>query len=93
MLKTDGLPGPVIVKRLGKPFANNPKYILGPSSHLLFRVWLFVPMISIFFSAPVIASNPVANTIASTSYSYSPTLMPFSVIESIFVSLTSIRFT
>ena len=44
---------------------------------------------SIFSSAPVIASKPVANTIASSSYSASPARTPFAVTSLIGVDRTS----
>src|SRR5215471_4723119 len=31
---TDGLPGPVMVKRLGNPTVVRPRYVEGPSAHL-----------------------------------------------------------
>ena len=44
---------------------------------------------SILARAPVIASNPVANTRQSNSYSRSPARSPRGVISSIGASLTS----
>src|ERR1700722_262190 len=35
---TDGLPGPVMVKKLGKPRLVRPRYVDGPSAHLPAKV-------------------------------------------------------
>ncbi len=48
---------------------------------------------SIASSAPVIASKPVANTMASTAYSVSRVRTPLGVIAAIGVRRTSIRVT
>src|SRR5512135_3821791 len=32
--RTDGLPGPVMVKKFGKPLVIRPRYCFGPSAHL-----------------------------------------------------------
>src|SRR5262245_63311942 len=34
LLRTDGLPGPVRMKRLGKPAVAIPRYVRGPADHL-----------------------------------------------------------
>ena len=52
-----------------------------------------VPRMSIFNSAPVIASKPVARTMASTAYSRSRAWKPAGVITSIGSRLTSIKVT
>src|SRR4029450_7423154 len=33
LVSTDGLPGPVMVKRVGKPAMATPRYVFGPSVH------------------------------------------------------------
>ena len=48
---------------------------------------------SIFDSAPVMASKPVANTMLSNSYSASEVRMPFGVISTSDVLRTSTRCT
>jgi len=52
-----------------------------------------MPLMSIFSSAPVIASKPVAKTIASTGYSRPLARMPAGVIASTGSPLTSISVT
>ena len=73
-VRTDGLPGPVIVKKFGKPFVARPRYVSGPFIHLSFKAILFLPIILILFKAPVIASNPVANIIISKFTSPMPSI-------------------
>ena len=65
--KTEGLPGPVTVNKLGKLVIPIPKYDLAPSSHWSLSFTFPLPEISIFVRAPVIASNPVAMMSVSTS--------------------------
>ena len=77
---TDGLPGPVIMYKLGKPTEVRPRYVSGPFSHLSFRVTPSLPAISTFTIAPVIASNPVAYTMASNSFDSLPKSIPVSVM-------------
>jgi hypothetical protein len=67
LLNTDGLPGPVTRKRFGNPARPIPRYVRGPCAHRSRRATPSRPRTSIAFSAPVIASKPVAKTIASTS--------------------------
>src|SRR3984957_20380873 len=57
LVSTAGLPGPVMVKRLGKPAMPRPRYVFGPSRHFSLSAWPPVPRMSIFNSAPVIASE------------------------------------
>ena len=57
---TDGLPGPVIMNRLGNPTVVSPRYVIGPWSHLSLRVRPSLPVMSTDTSAPVMASKPVA---------------------------------
>ena len=67
LAKTDGLPGPVTVKKFGNPADVRPRYVLGPAFHFSFNVMPFRPVIRIRSSDPVIAANPVAHTMASKS--------------------------
>src|SRR3954468_1715048 len=76
---TDGLPGPVIMNRLGKPAVPIPRYVRGPADHVSLSDNPSQPRMSTLVNAPVIASNPVAYTMASNSYSCSELRMPFSV--------------
>ena len=64
-VKTEGLPGPVIVKKLGKPGICKPRNVKGPFFHKSLRLSFFFPTISIASKAPVIASYPVAKMIIS----------------------------
>src|SRR3954467_2448226 len=73
---TEGLPGPVMAKKLGKPTVVRPRYDDGPSAHLSFSVTPSRPVTSTATSGPVIASKPVANTIASDSNVSSVVPMP-----------------
>ena len=77
---TDGLPGPVIMYRLGKPTDVRPRYVSGPFSHLFLRVTPFFPVMLAFTMAPVIASKPVAYTITSNSFDSLPKSIPVSVM-------------
>src|ERR1700760_2727048 len=60
---TDGLPGPVIVNRFGKPTDIKPRYVRGPCAHFCLSDSPSRPVMSTDTIAPVIASKPVANTI------------------------------
>ena len=80
---TDGLPGPVIMNRLGKPDTIRPRYVTGPSAHASRRVRPSRPVMSTLTIAPVIASKPVANTIASNSNDSSAKSIPDRVMVSI----------
>ena len=93
LLSTEGLPGPVMVKRLGKPAMAMPRYVRGPAAHVAFSVRPARPRMSMFSSAPVMASNPVAKTRLSTSYPASRVRTPCGVIASIGVFLRSTRVT
>ena len=64
---TDGLPGPVIRKQFGNPTVVSPRYVFGPSAHFCFSESPSRPLMSTATIAPVIASKPVANTMASNS--------------------------
>ena len=86
---TDGLPGPVIRNRFGKPAVIRPRYVSGPSSHCSFNVTPSRPAMSTATMAPVIASNPVAYTMASNSKSSADVRMPDSVTDSIGVARRS----
>ncbi|CAB4724361.1 unannotated protein [freshwater metagenome] len=77
---TDGLCGPVTMNRFGKSLAMRPRYVWGPASHAFFSVLPFLPSMSTLTMAPVIASKPVANTMASNSNDSSWVSMPVSVI-------------
>ena len=57
---TDGLCGPVMVNRFGKPALIRPRYVRGPSAHFSRSSRPPRPRMSIRFSAPVMASKPVA---------------------------------
>ena len=89
LVNTDGLPGPVIINILGKPLDVSPRYVCGPSCHFSESKLPPLPTIFIFASAPVIASKPVAKTMASNSYSLAPCRIPFGVIRSIGLLETS----
>ena len=90
-LFTPGLWGPVIINKFGKLDTIIPKYVLGPSDHLDFKLISSSFKISIAFTAPVIASKPVANTKSSKEYSILLVNNPFSVIFSIGSLEISIR--
>ena len=62
---TEGLPGPVMRNRFGKPAVVNPRYVCGPFAHLSFSAASSRPVMSTAVIAPVTASKPVAKTIAS----------------------------
>ena len=66
---TEGLAGPVMVKKFGNPATVRPRYVRVPSAHFSFSVSPSRPWMSTATRAPVIASNPVANTMASNSNS------------------------
>ena len=93
LLSTDGLPGPAMMWRLGKPAVATPSSDRGPSFHFSASERPPMPRMSMRVSGPVMASNPVAKISASNSYSRSPTLRPARVISPIGVSLTSTRVT
>ena len=57
---TDGLPGPVTVKKLGNPTVVRPRYVDGPSAHFSLRESPSRPLMSTATTGPVMASNPVA---------------------------------
>ena len=80
---TEGLPGPVIVKKFGKPVVIRPRYVAGPCAHFCFSVALSRPVMSTATKAPVIASKPVAKTMASNSIDSFCSAIPPSVILSI----------
>src|SRR5580704_3216741 len=67
LLKTEGLPGPVMVKRLGKPATMTPRYVRGPAAHFCLRGRPARPRMSMRERAPVMASNPVAKTMLSSA--------------------------
>ena len=90
---TDGLPGPVMMNRFGKPAVATPRYVRGPSAHFRASVRPALPRMSMFMRAPVMASKPVANTMQSSSYSASLVLRPPRVISSIGDLPTSTRVT
>ena len=79
---TDGLPGPVIMYRFGNPTVINPRYVMGPSTQASRNDSPPRPVMSTPTIAPVIASKPVANTIASNSID-SLVSMPVSVMVAI----------
>ncbi len=58
---TDGLPGPLIVNRFGSRGTIRPRKVTGPSAHSSVSRSPPGPTGSMRVSAPVIASNPVAN--------------------------------
>src|SRR6516162_3837609 len=67
LLNTDGDPGPVTMNMFGNPAATIPRYERGPDPHFSASGTPPTPRMSIRLSAPEIASNPVANTSASSS--------------------------
>jgi hypothetical protein len=67
LLSTEGDPGPVTMNRFGKPGVATPRYARGPAAQAEASVTPPAPRMSICRSAPEIASNPVANTSASSS--------------------------
>ena len=69
LLSTDGLPGPVTMNRFGKPATATPRYVRGPVRPVLAQAPSLRPRMSMSSSAPVMASNPIAKTMQSTSYS------------------------
>jgi hypothetical protein len=68
LLSTDGLPGPVTRNMFGNPATATPRYECGPAAHASRSDTPPGPMTEILVTAPVTASNPVANTSASSSY-------------------------
>ena len=60
LASTDGLPGSVKVKKLGKPTVISPRSLIGPWAHCCFSVRPSRPVMSTATMAPVIASKPVA---------------------------------
>ena len=93
LLSTEGLPGPVIVKRLGNPATASPRYVFGPADHFSRSVRPPRPRMSMASRAPVIASNPVANTRLSSAYSASLVRRPRGVMAAIGIVRRSIRVT
>ena len=83
LLRTEGLPGPVTVKRFGKPAIVRPSAERGPAAHFSRSDRPSRPRRSIASRAPVIASKPVPSTIVSSANSSSPTRRPRSLISSI----------
>ena len=70
LVSTDGLPGPVMVKRLGKPdTAEARDSVRGPSAHASAGAVRRDHGCRCSSSAPVIASKPVAKTMQSSSNS------------------------
>ncbi len=57
---TDGLPGPVIMKRLGKPADSMPEVGARPGAPRLLERDPVPPRMSTLVSEPVMASKPVA---------------------------------
>jgi hypothetical protein len=55
-VSTDGLPGPEITKRFGKPATPRPRYVRGPADHFFRSVSLSRPRMSMRSSDPIIAS-------------------------------------
>ena len=82
LLSTDGLVGPVIVKRFGKPAIAEAEVRARALRPGVAQRGPRAPVMSTASRAPVIASNPVASTIASNSCSASVVRMPRSVIAS-----------
>ena len=63
LLSTDGLPGPVMVKRFGKPADGDAEVGARPGRPLVARAYAAAgPVMSGRSSGPVMASNPVAKT-------------------------------
>jgi hypothetical protein len=63
--RTEGLPGPVSMKKFGNPAVIRPRYVDGPAAHLSLRDRPSRPVTSAPTRAPVMASKPVAYTMAS----------------------------
>jgi hypothetical protein len=80
LLITDGLPGPVMVNRFGKPAMPRPSSVRGPSAHLSFSAHAIDAADVDIDQAPVMASKPVANTMQSKSRSRSAVRMPPAVM-------------
>ena len=93
LVNTEGLPGPVTVKRLGKFGTPRPKKVRGPAAHSDPKVAPLRPEMFIFNRLPVIASNPVAKTSASNLNSVPLAETPFLVIRSMPVVEISTRVT
>ena len=89
----EGLPGPVMVKRFGNPAVATPRYVRGPAAHFSRSVLPVLPRMSMLSKAPVMASNPVANTRLSSSYSASRVWRPWGVIASMGARRRSTRVT
>src|SRR6476646_1472141 len=90
---TEGLPGPVMVNRFGKPAIIMPRYVHGPPDQCCFRETPALPRISMLLRAPVMASKPVAHTMLSSAYSAFAVRTPVQVISRIGVDLASISVT
>ncbi len=65
----------------------------GPAAQASFSRAPPLPRMSILSSAPVMASKPIAKTMASTSYSRTAVFTPAGVIRSIGSSVRSTRLT
>src|SRR5438132_10224252 len=52
LVSTEGLPGPVMVNRLGKSAIATPRYVRGPSVHFSSRLLPALPRMSMLRSAP-----------------------------------------
>ena len=83
LLSTDGLPGPVMTNKFGKPAMVRPRYVRGPAAHLSRNERPPRPRMSTASKAPVMASKPIANTRASRAYSAACVRTPGGVMASI----------
>jgi hypothetical protein len=79
LASTDGLPGPVMVKKFGNPAVWMPSSVRAPSAHASRRSRPSRPRMSMRSSAPVMASNPVAKMMTSSAKSPCPVRMPVAV--------------
>ena len=93
LVSTEGLPGPVMMNRLGKPTTCRPRYDFGPSAQASLSRTLPRPRISMRVRAPVMASKPVAKIRSSNSYDASAVRRPVGVTAWIGAALTSTRVT
>ena len=81
--RTEGLPGPVSMKKFGNPAVMRPRYVDGPDAHFSWRDTPSRPATSAATRAPVMASKPVAYTMASKPNDSSAVSMPSSVMLTI----------
>jgi hypothetical protein len=81
--RTEGLPGPVSMKKFGNPAVMSPRYVDGPAAHFVLEGHTIPAGDVAATRAPVMASKPVAYTMASKPNDSSAVSMPSSVMLTI----------